>query len=229
MSGYGAPGNGIGMARTHYNPQQQSGSSTATSNGIIRRTIAPLLHFQLHVHTLVELNEEGKICYIRDMVDLRDAWEGLIPFGIGRTVGWIGRRVLGGAVAGLGVMFGGGGTSSGTLEGETGYRVGSGAGERLRGVMSGNPGGRALDTARKSSEESNEYDGLVWMGDQRRAGNRFGEEQRSRTTTGEGTVVKEEEEERIESATGKHEVDGLRDDRGGSGSAPDMDTPEDVV
>jgi hypothetical protein len=64
-----------------------------------------VLRYKLHLHTIVEFNEAGKIVYIRDLVDLRDLLEGLIPFG--RETGWIGRRLGGIALAGIGrLVFG---------------------------------------------------------------------------------------------------------------------------
>jgi hypothetical protein len=63
------------------------------------------------LHTLVEFNEAGKIVYIRDLVDLRDLWEGVVPFG--RETAWIGRRLGGLALAGTGRLVFGSTTGSG--------------------------------------------------------------------------------------------------------------------
>jgi hypothetical protein len=61
----------------------------------------------LHVTTIVHFNEAGKITYIRDSIDVRDLVESLIPFGFGRGLGWIGRRLAGFAVAGAGGLWSG--------------------------------------------------------------------------------------------------------------------------
>jgi hypothetical protein len=66
------------------------------------------------LHTLVEFNEAGKIVYIRDLVDLRDLWEGVVPFG--RETAWIGRRLGGLALAGMGRLVFGSTSGAGQVE-----------------------------------------------------------------------------------------------------------------
>jgi hypothetical protein len=61
----------------------------------------------LHVTTIVHFNEAGKITYIRDSIDVRDLVESLIPFGFGRGLGWISRRLAGFAFAGAGGLWSG--------------------------------------------------------------------------------------------------------------------------
>jgi hypothetical protein len=73
-----------------------------------------LLRYKLHLHTLVEFNEAGKIVYIRDLVDLRDLWEGVVPFG--RETAWIGRRLGGLALAGMGRLVFGSTSGAGQVE-----------------------------------------------------------------------------------------------------------------
>lgn len=68
--------------------------------GLIQTAATSCLQFRLHVHTLVEFNESGKIVYVRDVMDLRDIWESVVPFG--RFTGWVARRLAGVAVAGFG-------------------------------------------------------------------------------------------------------------------------------
>lgn len=75
-----------------------------------------LLRLELHLHTIVEFNEAGKIVYVRDLIDLRDLWEGVVPFG--RTTAWIGRRLGGVVIAGLGKLFFGPGKEDEQADGE---------------------------------------------------------------------------------------------------------------
>lgn len=51
--------------------------------------------------------------YIRDLVDLRDLWEGVVPFG--RETAWIGRRLGGLALAGMGRLAFGSTSGSGQI------------------------------------------------------------------------------------------------------------------
>ncbi|KAJ9102015.1 hypothetical protein QFC19_004940 [Naganishia cerealis] len=88
--------------RTRPAPVPVEGSSLPLA--VIQKCLASLLTYRLRLRTFVEFNEQGRVCYIRDMVDVRDAWESLVPFG--RAAGWIGRRVCGVVVAGLGRVFG---------------------------------------------------------------------------------------------------------------------------
>lgn len=85
---------------TRYHETNPSPSLTSTIKHAVLHNV---LRYKLHLHTLVEFNEAGKIVYIRDLVDLRDLWEGLVPFG--RETAWIGRRLGGVALAGLGKLF----------------------------------------------------------------------------------------------------------------------------
>jgi hypothetical protein len=85
---------------TRYHNTTPSPSFTSTIKHAVLHNV---LRYKLHLHTLVEFNEAGKIVYIRDLVDLRDLWEGLVPFG--RETAWIGRRLGGVALAGLGRLF----------------------------------------------------------------------------------------------------------------------------
>ncbi|KAJ9093212.1 hypothetical protein QFC21_006529 [Naganishia friedmannii] len=79
-------------------------SSTLLPVAAIQKALATLLTFQLRVRTFVEFNEQGRVGYVRDLVDVRDVWEAVVPFG--RGAGWVGRRVCGVLVAGLGRVFG---------------------------------------------------------------------------------------------------------------------------
>lgn len=74
--------------------------SAPTTSTLSKSILHNILRFHLHLHTIVEFNEAGKIVYIRDLVDLRDLWEGIVPFG--RPMAWIGRRVVGVLVASIG-------------------------------------------------------------------------------------------------------------------------------
>lgn len=67
---------------------------------LVQSAATSCLQFRLHLHTLVEFNEAGKIVYVRDVMDLRDIWESVVPFG--RFTGWVARRLAGVAVAGFG-------------------------------------------------------------------------------------------------------------------------------
>jgi hypothetical protein len=66
----------------------------------VQTLLSSVLRYRLRIRTFVEFNEAGKVSYIRDVVDLRDAWEAVVPFG--RAIGWVGRRVGGVMLAGVG-------------------------------------------------------------------------------------------------------------------------------
>ncbi|KAJ9111769.1 hypothetical protein QFC22_006428 [Naganishia vaughanmartiniae] len=84
-------------------PSHQN-SSTLLPIAAIQKALATMLTFQLRVKTFVEFNEQGRVVYVRDLVDVRDVWEAVVPFG--REAGWVGRRVCGVLLAGLGRVFG---------------------------------------------------------------------------------------------------------------------------
>jgi hypothetical protein len=64
--------------------------------------LASVLRYRLRVRTFIEFNEAGKVSYIRDVVDLRDAWEAVVPFG--RTTSWVARRLGGVLLSTVGVI-----------------------------------------------------------------------------------------------------------------------------
>lgn len=119
---HGSPFNSFGnLPYTAYNGRSESiitqFRETKPSPPILASTRHALLHhllrYKLHLHTLVEFNEAGKIVYIRDLVDLRDLWEGVVPFG--RETAWIGRRLGGLALAGMGRLAFGSTSGSGQV------------------------------------------------------------------------------------------------------------------
>lgn len=85
------------QTRTHCPAPQRSLPVAA-----IQYMLSSVLRYRLRVRTFVEFNEAGKITYIRDVVDVRDAFEAVVPFG--RNISWVGRRVGGVVLAGLGAV-----------------------------------------------------------------------------------------------------------------------------
>lgn len=85
------------QTRTHRPAPQRSLPVAAIQN-----MLSSVLRYRLRIRTFVEFNEAGKITYIRDVVDLRDAFEAVVPFG--RNIGWVGRRVSGVVLAGIGAV-----------------------------------------------------------------------------------------------------------------------------
>lgn len=73
---------------------------TSLPYAALQTWLASVLRYRLRVRTFVEFNEAGKVSYIRDVVDLRDAWEAVVPFG--RAASWVGRRMGGVLLAGVG-------------------------------------------------------------------------------------------------------------------------------
>ncbi len=80
---------------------------TSIPSAIFQALTASFLRHSFRVTTVVHFNEAGKITYIRDSVDVRDLVESLIPFGLGRGLGWVGRRLAGFALAGAGGLWSG--------------------------------------------------------------------------------------------------------------------------
>ena len=85
------------QTRTHRPTPQRSLPVAA-----IQYMLSSVLRYRLRIRTFVEFNEAGKITYIRDVIDLRDAFEAVVPFG--RNIGWVGRRIGGVVLAGLGAV-----------------------------------------------------------------------------------------------------------------------------
>jgi hypothetical protein len=86
---------------TRYN--ETSPTPTSLTKTIRHAVLHNVLRYKIHLHTLVEFNDAGKIVYVRDLIDLRDLWEGIVPFG--RETAWVGRRLGGLGLAGLGKLF----------------------------------------------------------------------------------------------------------------------------
>lgn len=95
---------------------------TSLPYAALQTWLASVLRYRLRVRTFVEFNEAGKVSYIRDVVDLRDAWEAVVPFG--RAASWVGRRMGGVLLAGVGGIVSSPSTSTSTSAAGKGKKKG---------------------------------------------------------------------------------------------------------
>ncbi|KAK8869475.1 hypothetical protein IAR55_000039 [Kwoniella newhampshirensis] len=61
-----------------------------------------LLQWDLPISTMVQFNEVGKATHVRDMIDIRDAFETFVPFA--KCIGWLTRHLTGMVTSTLGAL-----------------------------------------------------------------------------------------------------------------------------
>nr|XP_031861029.1 uncharacterized protein CI109_003389 [Kwoniella shandongensis]KAA5528101.1 hypothetical protein CI109_003389 [Kwoniella shandongensis] len=86
-----------------------AGGASGPSASFSRRLMAclatefeGLLHWDLPISTMVQFNEVGKATHVRDMIDIRDAFETFVPFA--KRIGWITRHITGMVTSRIGAL-----------------------------------------------------------------------------------------------------------------------------